>query len=69
MKNKEPKITVCPSPARTDYKPDLATRQAQEKAARWQPPLMTVASSIPANYSARLDREEVKVRAKPWGQE
>lgn len=55
------KITLCPSGFRRDeYKPDLATRIAQAKAAAVQPPLISVASTIPADYSARLDRREVK---------
>lgn len=68
-KSQQPKITICPSPARQDYKLDMATRLATERAARFQPPMITVASNIPANYSARLDREEIKVKGKPWGQE
>jgi len=55
MSNK-PKVTICPSPARQDYKPDLATRLAIEKAQREQPPLYSLASSIPANYQAAKDR-------------
>ena len=69
MKKNAPKLTSCPSAAYAEYKPDLATRLATERAARFQPPMITVASNIPANYSARLDREEIKVKGKPWGQE
>lgn len=61
-KSQQPKITICPSPSRQDYKPDLAMRLAQEKAARDQPPMISVASTIPADYFARLDRSEVKSR-------
>lgn len=60
MKKNEPKLTICPSPARQDYKPDLATRLATERAARFQPPMISVASTIPADYFARLDRSETK---------
>lgn len=54
------KVTKCPSPAYQPYVPDRAMRLAQEKAAKDQPPLISVASNIPADYSARLDRREVK---------
>jgi len=47
-KKNEPKLTICPSPARQDYKPDLATRLAIEKAKREQPPLLTLASNVPS---------------------
>lgn len=42
------KVTKCPSPAYQPYKPDLATRIATEKAAKEQPPLMSLASNVPA---------------------
>lgn len=54
------KVTKCPSPAYKPYAADLATRIAQAKAAAVQPPLISVASTIPADYSARLDRSEIK---------
>ena len=54
------KKTVCPSPAYQPYKANLATRLAQERAARFQPPLISVASTIPADYFVRLERSEVK---------
>lgn len=44
----KPKKTVCPSPAYKPYMPDLATRLAQAKAAKEQPPLMSLASNVPA---------------------
>ena len=43
------KTTRCPSPAYREYRPDLATRLAAEKAARVQPPLATLASSVPSH--------------------
>lgn len=43
-----PKTTKCPSPAYAEYKPDHATRSAQEKAARVQPPLFALASKLPS---------------------
>lgn len=43
------KITKCPSPAYKPYTPDLATRIAAEKAAKEQPPLMSLASSVPSH--------------------
>lgn len=44
----KPKTTKCPSPAYREYRPDLATRLAAEKAARVQPPLMGLSSNVPA---------------------
>lgn len=49
MKKNEPKLTVCPSPARQDYKPDLAWRLAQQRAERDQPPLFSLASNVPSH--------------------
>lgn len=42
------KTTKCPSPAYTKYKPDLATRVAQERARRDQPALVGLSSNVPA---------------------
>jgi hypothetical protein len=42
------KTTQCPSPAYREYKPDLATRLAQAKAAKDQPPLVGLSSNVPA---------------------
>lgn len=56
----KPKTTKCPSPAYTEYKPDLATKIAQARAHAVQPSLMSIASKVPADYHARLDRSEVK---------
>jgi len=47
-KKTAPKLTTCPSAAYQEYKPDLATRQAIEKAKREQPPLLTLASNVPS---------------------
>jgi hypothetical protein len=55
-KKNAPKLTNCPSPSYEEYRPDLATRIATARASRDQPPLMTMASSVPADYFARLDR-------------
>lgn len=54
------KNTICPSPAYKPYRADLATRLAQEKAAAVQPAMISIASSVPSDYHARLDRSEVK---------
>lgn len=60
MKKNQPKVTICPSGfCSNEYKPDLATRIAQAKAAAVQPALMSIASTVPADYFARLDRSEV----------
>ena len=56
----KPKITYCPSAAYKPYVPDIATRLAQARAAEAQPGLITIASTVPADYHARLDRSEVK---------
>ena len=42
------KLTKCPSPAYREYKPDLATRLAQLRAASDQPRLTTLSSNVPA---------------------
>lgn len=42
------KVTKCPSPAYKTYTPDLATRLAQAKAAKEQPPMLSLASNVPA---------------------
>jgi hypothetical protein len=55
-KNNKPKLTSCPSPAYEEYRPDLATRIATARASSDQPAMMTMASSVPADYFARLDR-------------
>jgi len=47
-KKTAPKLTTCPSAAYQEYKPDLATRLAVERARREQPPLLTLASSVPS---------------------
>ena len=46
-----------------EYKPDMRTRQAMERAAQHQPPLVSHASKVPANYQAAKDRSELKERA------
>lgn len=43
------KKTVCPSPAYREYKPDLATRIATERAKLDQPPLQSLASTVPSH--------------------
>lgn len=43
---------------RRAYKPDLKTRIAIERSKRDQPPLLVIASKVPANYSAVRDRSE-----------
>ncbi len=43
------KTTQCPSPAYKPYKPDLATRIAQDRAASAQPPLVSLASTVPSH--------------------
>ena len=43
------KKTVCPSPAYAPLKLDLATRLAQVRAARDQPPLVSLASTVPSH--------------------
>ncbi|SPA44620.1 hypothetical protein [Cupriavidus taiwanensis] len=48
----KPKITKCPSPAYKPYVPDQATRIAMERASKEQPPLVSLASSVPSH---RLD--------------
>ena len=55
---KKTKTTICPSAAYKPYKPDLATRIAQAKASAVQPALISIASTVPADYQARLDRSE-----------
>ena len=47
-KKTAPKLTTCPSAAYQEYKPDLATRLAIERARREQPPLLTLASAVPS---------------------
>lgn len=39
-----------------EYKPDMRMRQAMERAALHQPPLIPLASKVPANYDAAKDR-------------
>ena len=46
-KKTTPKLTTCPSAAYQEYKPDLATRLAVERARREQPALLTLTSQIP----------------------
>jgi hypothetical protein len=48
-KSQQPKITICPSPARQDYKPDLAWRLAQQRAERDQPRFISLASNVPSH--------------------
>lgn len=48
-KSQQPKITICPSPARQDYKPDLAWRLAQQRAERDQPHFISLASNVPSH--------------------
>lgn len=43
----EAKTSTGPAPAYAEYKPDLATRLAQEKARRDQPALFSLASKVP----------------------
>lgn len=43
------KKTVCPSPAYREYRPDQAMRIAQARAAAVQPPLTSLASSVPSH--------------------
>lgn len=42
------KTTTCPSPAYKPLRLDLATRLAQEKAAKDQPPMVSLASTVPS---------------------
>ena len=42
-----PKITKCPSTKYQEYRADKALRQAQERAAKVQPPMMSLASKVP----------------------
>lgn len=44
-----PKITKCPSTKYQEYRADKALRMAQERAAKVQPPLVSLASKVP-NY-------------------
>lgn len=53
------KKTICQSPAYKPYVPDLATKIAQAKASAVQPALISIASTVPADYHARLDRSEL----------
>lgn len=41
------KTTIGPAPAYREYRPDLATRLAQEKAAKDQPAMISLASKVP----------------------
>ena len=50
IKKTAPKLTTCPSAAYQEYKPDLATRQAIERARREQPPLLTLTSELPVGW-------------------
>lgn len=43
-----------------EYKPDMRMRQAMERAAQHQPPLIPLASKVPANYDAAKDRTTTK---------
>lgn len=45
----KPKTTKCPSPAYKPLKLDLATRLAQQRASEHQPPLQSLASSVPSS--------------------
>lgn len=45
----KPKTTTCPSPAYKPLKLDLATRLAQAKAAAVQPPMVSLASTVPSH--------------------
>lgn len=44
----KPKTTKCPSPAYKPLKLDLATRMAQARAEKDQPPLLGLSSNVPA---------------------
>lgn len=44
----KPKTTKCPSPAYKPLRLDLATKLAQAKAAKDQPPLVSLASTVPS---------------------
>ncbi|WP_439684851.1 hypothetical protein MNJPNG_04920 [Cupriavidus oxalaticus] len=44
------------------YKPDMRMRQAMERAAQHQPPLIPLASKVPPDYSAVRD-QSVKGKA------
>ncbi|MCY1559896.1 hypothetical protein D9M68_969780 [compost metagenome] len=46
-----------------EYKPDMRTRQAMERAAQHQPPLIPLASKVPANYDASKDRTPMEGKA------
>lgn len=43
-----PVVTTGPSATYTEYKPDLATRLAMERAKRDQPPMIPLGSNVPA---------------------
>ncbi|SOY79978.1 hypothetical protein CBM2599_A120543 [Cupriavidus taiwanensis] len=45
----KPKTTKCPSAPYVPLKLDLATRLAQAKAAKDQPPMTSLASSVPSH--------------------
>lgn len=46
------KTTTYPSPAYREYRPSQAMRIAQQRAAKAQPPLVSLASRVPSH---RLD--------------
>ena len=49
----KPKTTKCPSAPYREYRPDLATRLAQARAASDQPRLQTLSSNVPAYTKER----------------
>lgn len=46
-----------------EYKPDMRTRQAMERASQHQPPLVSLASKVPPDYTVARDRSELKGKA------
>ena len=59
-KTAEPAVTVGPAATYTEYVPDARMRQAMARAARDQPEMITLDSTVPIDYSARLDRRPLE---------
>lgn len=57
-KQAEPAVIVGPTATYTEYNPmrDPRMREAMARAARDQPEMITLDSTVPADYTARLDR-------------
>lgn len=61
-KQAEPAVIVGPAASYTEYQPDARMREAMARASRDQPSMITLDSTVPIDYSARLDRRPLEIK-------